>query len=88
MRQPPSKSLIVAIKITHLSTGDEADVCGICRVHYEQSPPDVKFPGDDAPVVRPSSVSLVLASTIQGPIKQHIDALFNDLIPVNLFAWM
>lgn len=36
------------------NAGDENDVCGICRMEYESSPHDTKFPGDDAPVVRSS----------------------------------
>ncbi|CAG9461612.1 unnamed protein product [Pedinophyceae sp. YPF-701] len=27
------------------------DVCGICRSHFDGCPPNIKYPGDDAPVV-------------------------------------
>ena len=29
----------------------EDDVCGICRMKFDAAPPEIKFPGDDCPVV-------------------------------------
>lgn len=31
--------------------GDGDEVCGICQCAYEGVPPDVKYPGDECPVV-------------------------------------
>jgi anaphase-promoting complex subunit 11 len=30
---------------------DEEEVCGICQSAFEGTPPGVKYPGDEAPVV-------------------------------------
>jgi anaphase-promoting complex subunit 11 len=35
----------------NVSKEDEDEVCGICQSEFEGTPPGVKFPGDEAPVV-------------------------------------
>ncbi|KAG1677335.1 hypothetical protein FOA52_010714 [Chlamydomonas sp. UWO 241] len=54
--QPCSSSFSVTIKHWHgvaewtWCEGDD-DICGICRTAYDGCAPDVKYPGDDSPVV-------------------------------------